>query len=67
MEWPIRKEFLGKLWKGLEPVDAAATQDGAPAGRYLSRPLVHVSVLLVLSLLYHLIGFGTKARDFDDR
>ena len=66
MEWPIRKELLDRAWKRLDPEEPAPVENDAPGWRLLSRPLVHVSLLLAFSLLYHLARLGTKVLEGDE-
>src|SRR5712692_325421 len=48
MEWPFRKEALDNFWKTLEA--QAAAPERSARFPVLSRPAVHVTLLVVLTL-----------------
>jgi 4-amino-4-deoxy-L-arabinose transferase-like glycosyltransferase len=58
MEWPLRKESLDNFWKRLE----ADARDSESGSRFpiLSRPLVHVTLLVVLALTFSLGGLAAN-------
>ena len=66
MEWPIRKELLGRLWQALGPVDASPGGDEALAWRFFSHAQVRLAILLLFSLLFYLLRLGAKVLEGDE-
>ena len=56
MEWPLRKESLDSFWKNLEA--QARSPESDSRFPILSRPVVHVTLLVMLSLVFCLAGLS---------
>ena len=58
MEWPFRKESLDNFWKTLEA--QARPEETAARFPILSRPAVHITLLVILSLVFCLGGLAVN-------
>ena len=66
MDRPFRLKFLKKIWGALDPQAGPPLASDGLEAHPLTRPIVHLGILLALAVVLHFAHLGTKVIEGDE-